>query len=89
MGHCLSTLIRHPSQNTRWSQSRAKYDCCDECIGKFIVERQEVAGPCILHHATVVQISGESYRLKDKRRAGIMAKPPQAKPTKPAKAEAE
>ena len=29
----------------------------------------------ILHHATVVQISGDSYRLKDKRRAGIMAKP--------------
>ena len=29
----------------------------------------------ILHHATVVQISGESYRLKDKRRAGIMASP--------------
>ena len=27
----------------------------------------------ILHHATVVQIAGESYRLKDKRRAGIMA----------------
>ena len=29
----------------------------------------------ILHHASVVQISGESYRLKDKRRAGIVAKP--------------
>ncbi|WP_368417323.1 IS21-like element helper ATPase IstB [Falsiroseomonas sp.] len=28
----------------------------------------------LLHHATVVQISGESYRLKDKRRAGVMAK---------------
>lgn len=28
----------------------------------------------LLHHATVVQISGESYRLKDKRRAGLMAK---------------
>ena len=30
----------------------------------------------ILHHATVVQIAGESYRLKDKRRAGILARPP-------------
>jgi DNA replication protein DnaC len=29
----------------------------------------------VLHHATVVQIAGESYRLKDKRRAGIMARP--------------
>ena len=28
----------------------------------------------LLHHAAVVQISGESYRLKDKRRAGVMAK---------------
>ncbi|AOJ03480.1 transposase [Burkholderia mayonis] len=24
----------------------------------------------LLHHAHIVQISGESYRLKDKRRAG-------------------
>ena len=29
----------------------------------------------LLHHAHVVQIRGESYRLKDKRRAGIMARP--------------
>jgi DNA replication protein DnaC len=28
----------------------------------------------LLHHATVVQIGGESYRLKDKRRAGVAAK---------------
>ncbi len=34
----------------------------------------------ILHHATVVQISGESYRLKDKRRTGILARP-QPNPT--------
>jgi hypothetical protein len=27
----------------------------------------------ILHHATAVQIVGDSYRFKDKRRAGIMA----------------
>jgi len=37
----------------------------------------------ILHHASVVQISGESYRLKDKRRAGILAAP--RKMTKPIK----
>jgi DNA replication protein DnaC len=29
----------------------------------------------VLHDATIVQITGESYRLKDKRRAGIMARP--------------
>jgi DNA replication protein DnaC len=36
----------------------------------------------ILHHATVVQITGESYRLKDKRRAGIMARPAKSKETR-------
>ena len=29
----------------------------------------------VLHHAAFVHITGESYRLKDKRRAGIMARP--------------
>ena len=29
----------------------------------------------LLHHATVVTIQGESYRLKDKRRAGLIARP--------------
>ena len=28
----------------------------------------------LLHHAHIVQISGESYRLKDKRRAGQTAR---------------
>jgi hypothetical protein len=31
----------------------------------------------ILHHATIVQIAGESYRLKDKRQARVMVRPPQ------------
>ena len=29
----------------------------------------------VRHHASVVQISGESYRLKDKRRAGVVVRP--------------
>jgi DNA replication protein DnaC len=33
----------------------------------------------ILHNAAAVQISGESYRLIDKRRAGIMARPNKVK----------
>lgn len=37
----------------------------------------------VLHHATVVQIAGESYRLKDKRRAGIMARPQSTSAAKP------
>ena len=39
----------------------------------------------ILHHATVVQMSSESYRLKDKRRAGLIARPAKAKETQDAK----
>jgi IstB-like ATP binding protein len=31
----------------------------------------------ILHHATIVQIAGENYRFKAKRRARIVARPPQ------------
>ena len=26
----------------------------------------------ILHHSTIVNINGESFRLKDKRRAGLL-----------------
>ena len=29
----------------------------------------------LLHHSTTINIKGESYRLKDKRRAGVLAKP--------------
>jgi DNA replication protein DnaC len=28
----------------------------------------------VLHHSTIVNISGESFRLKDKRRAGVLGK---------------
>jgi len=27
----------------------------------------------VLHHSTIVSINGESFRLKDKRRAGLLA----------------
>jgi DNA replication protein DnaC len=30
----------------------------------------------LLHHSTVVAIQGDSYRLKDKRRAGLLKAPP-------------
>ena len=29
----------------------------------------------ILHHSTIVNINGESFRLKDKRKAGVLARP--------------
>jgi hypothetical protein len=34
----------------------------------------------ILHHSTIVNINGERYGLKDKRKAGSLARP--QKPTK-------
>jgi DNA replication protein DnaC len=30
----------------------------------------------LLHHATTVNIRGESYRLKERRKAGLLAPPP-------------
>jgi DNA replication protein DnaC len=29
----------------------------------------------ILHHSTIINISGESFRLKDKRKAGLLSAP--------------
>ena len=34
----------------------------------------------VLHHSTIVAINGDSYRLKDKHKAGLLAAP--AKPAK-------
>jgi hypothetical protein len=48
-----------------------------------MLHRQAVMLDRILHHATVVQIAADSYRLKDKRRAGIMARPQSASTTNP------
>jgi hypothetical protein len=30
----------------------------------------------LLHHSTTINIKGESYRLKDKKKAGVIAKSP-------------
>ncbi|WP_252861955.1 ATP-binding protein, partial [Shigella sonnei] len=29
---------------------------------------------CVLHHSTTLNIKGESYRLKEKRKAGVLTK---------------
>ena len=34
----------------------------------------------LLHHATTLNIKGESYRLKEKRRAGLLGQAPQPQP---------
>ena len=36
----------------------------------------------LLHHATTLNIKGESYRLKEKRKAGLLGRQPDAKPGK-------
>jgi DNA replication protein DnaC len=41
----------------------------DQVLATAILDR-------LLHHATTVNIKGESYRLKEKRRAGILSRPP-------------
>jgi DNA replication protein DnaC len=35
-----------------------------------------------LHHCTTLNIEGESYRLKEKRKAGIFGVPPESLPIK-------
>ena len=34
----------------------------------------------LMHHASVVQIGGDSFRLRDKRKSGIVSKPISAPP---------
>ena len=41
----------------------------DNVIASAILDR-------LLHHSTTINIKGESYRLKDKKKAGVIAKTP-------------
>jgi DNA replication protein DnaC len=45
----------------------------DQVLATAILDR-------LLHHATTLNIKGESYRLKEKRRAGVLGRPPQPQP---------
>ena len=38
---------------------------CDQAIATAILDR-------LLHHSTTLNIKGESYRLKEKRKAGLL-----------------
>jgi hypothetical protein len=38
----------------------------DNLIASFILDR-------LLHHSTTINLKGESYRLKDKKKAGVIA----------------
>ena len=41
----------------------------DDVLATAILDR-------LLHHSTTLNIKGESYRLKEKRRAGLLSRPP-------------
>lgn len=43
----------------------------------------------LLHHATTLNVKGESYRLKEKRRAGLLGQPKPANPAEEARDEHE
>lgn len=49
----------------------------DPIIATAILDR-------LLHHSTTINIRGESYRLKDRRRAGLLTRPEEAPPPLPA-----
>ena len=45
----------------------------DQVLATAILDR-------LLHHATTVNIKGESYRLREKKKAGILARTPESRP---------
>lgn len=53
----------------------------DQVLASAILDR-------LLHHATTLNIKGESYRLKEKKRAGLLGRAPEVKEVVPAAAEA-
>jgi DNA replication protein DnaC len=57
-----SILITSNQSLTGWGQVFG-----DQVIATAILDR-------LLHHSTIVNIKGESYRLKEKRRAGLLAR---------------
>ena len=58
---------RSSSRATRATGEWAEVFAGDAVIAAAILDR-------LLHHSTTITIKGESYRLKDKRRAGLMRK---------------
>jgi DNA replication protein DnaC len=49
----------------------------DQIIATAILDR-------LLHHSSTINIRGESYRLKDRRRAGLLPRPDDQQPQTPA-----
>jgi hypothetical protein len=49
-------------------EGRRPRTSCDPVVATAILER-------LLHHSYVITIRGDSYRLKEKRRSGLLQKP--------------
>lgn len=63
-----SILITSNQSLTGWAEVFG-----DPVIATAILDR-------LLHHSTTMNIKGESYRLKEKRRAGLLQRPASAAP---------
>ncbi len=67
----IAKLYEHGSVNVTSNLNFGSWDQAlagDSALTAALLDR-------LLHHSHVIQIHGESYRLKDKRKAGIIAKP--------------
>ncbi|MCP4317737.1 MAG: ATP-binding protein [Hyphomicrobiales bacterium] len=62
---CGSVILTSNLNFGSWDQTLAG----DSALTAALLDR-------LLHHSHVIQIQGDSYRLKDKRKAGIIAKTP-------------
>ena len=67
-----STIMTSNLSFSTWDQAFAG----DRVLTAAMLDR-------LLHHAQVIQIQGESYRLKDKRKAGIIAPAQKRRAPKP------
>ena len=65
-----STILTSNKTFTDWGEVFG-----DQVIATAILDR-------LLHHSTTLNIKGESYRLKDKRKAGVISKAKKTTPTK-------
>ena len=62
------------SSNTRFDNNSQSYGNWGEIFGDPIIASAILDR--VLHHATTVNIKGESYRLKEKRKSGLLSQHP-------------
>jgi hypothetical protein len=78
-GHSSSGFRRYEKASTIITSNKGFVDWGeifnDQVLATAILDR-------LLHHCTTLNIKGESYRLKEKRKAGIFGLPPKAQELK-------